>query len=93
MQKRLHRSRTEKMIAGVCGGLAEYFGVDPTIVRVLWVVMVLFAGTGILLYLILWIVMPLDVPNQPGPPPGGYQGPYQGGYQGPPPGYPPNRPQ
>lgn len=70
MQKRLHRSRTEKMIAGVCGGLAEYFNVDPTLVRVLWVIMVLLAGTGVLLYIILWIVMPLDVPMQPGPPPG-----------------------
>ena len=70
MEKRLHRSRTEKMIAGVCGGLAEYFNVDPTLIRVLWVLTVLLAGTGILLYIILWIVMPLDVPLPPGAPPG-----------------------
>ncbi len=69
-QKRLHRSRTEKMIAGVCGGIAEYLDVDPTIVRVLWVLVALLAGTGILLYLILWIVMPLDVPQPPGSAPG-----------------------
>jgi len=68
MQKRLHRSRTEKIIAGVCGGLAEYFEVDPTLVRVLWVLMVLLAGTGVLLYIVLWIIMPLDVPAPPGPP-------------------------
>jgi phage shock protein PspC (stress-responsive transcriptional regulator) len=56
------------MIAGVCGGLAEYFEVDPTLVRVLWVLMVLLAGTGVLLYIVLWIIMPLDVPAPPGPP-------------------------
>ena len=68
MQKRLHRSRTEKMIAGVCGGLAEYLDMDPTLVRLLWVLVALLAGTGILLYLIMWVVMPLDLPASPGPP-------------------------
>jgi len=71
MQKRLHRSRTEKMIAGVCGGLAEYLNVDPTIVRVLWVLLVLLAGTGGLLYIILWVVMPLEAPVPPAGPAGG----------------------
>ena len=65
MEKRLQRSRTEKMIGGVCGGLATYFSVDPTLVRVLWVAMTLFVGVGILLYLILWVVMPLEPPTQP----------------------------
>ena len=60
VEKRLHRSRTDKMIGGVCGGLGEYFGVDPTIVRVVWVAITLFGGAGILAYLILWIIMPLD---------------------------------
>lgn len=60
MQKRLHRSRTDKMIGGVCGGLGEYFGIDPTIVRVVWVAVTLFGGAGILAYLILWIIMPQD---------------------------------
>ena len=69
-QKRLHRSRSEKMIAGVCGGIAEYMDMDPTIVRVLWVLVAFLAGTGILLYLILWVVMPLDVPVPPAVPPG-----------------------
>ena len=62
MEKRLQRSRTEKMIGGVCGGLAEYFTVDPTIVRVLWVLLTLLGGAGILLYVILWVIMPLQLP-------------------------------
>ena len=65
MDRRLQRSRTEKMIGGVCGGLAAYFNVDPTLVRVLWVAITLIAGVGILLYLILWVVMPLEPPAQP----------------------------
>ncbi len=56
-KKRLMRS-DHGMIAGVCAGIANYFGIDPTIVRVLYVLMVLFAGFGILLYIILWIVIP-----------------------------------
>lgn len=62
MERRLQRSRTEKMIAGVCGGLADYFTVDPTIVRVLWVLLTLLGGAGILLYVILWVIMPLQLP-------------------------------
>jgi phage shock protein C len=62
MEKRLQRSRTEKMIGGVCGGLADYFSVDPTIVRVLWVLLTLLGGAGILLYVILWVIMPLQLP-------------------------------
>jgi phage shock protein C len=65
MNKRLQRSRTEKMIGGVCGGLAEYFNVDPTIVRILWVLITLLGGAGIILYVILWVIMPLE---RPGPP-------------------------
>jgi len=62
MEKRLVRSRTEKMIAGVCGGLAQYFNVDPTIVRLLWVIITIMGGAGILAYIVLWIVMPLEPP-------------------------------
>jgi phage shock protein PspC (stress-responsive transcriptional regulator) len=43
----------------VCSGLAEYFDLDPTIVRVIWVLAVFFAGTGLLIYIVLWIVLPL----------------------------------
>ena len=56
-EKRLSRSNN-KMIGGVCAGIADYLGLDPTIVRIAWILTVFFAGFGILLYLILWIVMP-----------------------------------
>ncbi len=53
----LTRSETDKKIAGVAGGMAAYFGVDPTLVRVVWVIALLM-GWGFLAYLILWIVLP-----------------------------------
>ena len=56
--KKLYLSNTNKKIGGVCGGIAEYFGIDATLVRVLWVVFALTAGSGILAYLIAWLVMP-----------------------------------
>ena len=56
-EKKLSRSNN-KMIGGVCAGIADYLGLDPTIVRIVWVLLLFFAGFGILLYLILWIVMP-----------------------------------
>ena len=55
--KKLRRSNN-KMIGGVCAGIADYLGLDPTIVRIVWVLMLFFAGFGILLYLILWLIMP-----------------------------------
>ncbi len=58
MTRRLYRSQTEKMIGGVCGGLAEVLDLDPTIVRLVFVLLALLGGHGLLLYLILWIVMP-----------------------------------
>lgn len=59
--KRLYRSRTDRMIFGVCGGLGEYFGIDTTIFRALFVLFALFNGIGILLYLFLAII----IPNKP----------------------------
>jgi len=56
--KRLYRSLTNRMIGGVCGGIAEYFGIDPTIVRILFVVAVFAGGSGLLAYIIAWIVIP-----------------------------------
>lgn len=58
--KKLMRSDNEKMVAGVCGGIAEYFDVDPTIVRLIYVLGSIFsvAFPGIIVYLILWVVMP-----------------------------------
>ncbi|MCE5253497.1 MAG: PspC domain-containing protein [Actinomycetia bacterium] len=67
MAKRLQRSRTERMIGGVCGGLGEYFNIDPTIVRVLWVVVTLVGGAAILAYLILWVIVPLEPPAPAAP--------------------------
>lgn len=56
---KLYRSRDEQMIAGVCGGLAEWLDLDPSIVRLIFVLMALTFGHGILVYLILLLVMPL----------------------------------
>ena len=58
MYKKLYRSVTDKMLAGVCGGLAEYFAIDPVIVRLIFVLAVIFGGSGILAYIILWIIIP-----------------------------------
>ena len=58
-KKRLYKSDKEKILGGVCGGIAEYLDTDPTIVRLLWVVFTLFYGIGLILYLVLWIIMPL----------------------------------
>ena len=58
--KRLYRSRDERKIWGVCGGIAKYFDVDPTIIRLIAVLSLFFACTGILVYIILAIVMPLE---------------------------------
>ncbi len=55
---RLYRSQKDRMIAGVCGGLAEVLDIDPTIVRLVFVLLALLGGHGILLYLILWLIMP-----------------------------------
>ena len=60
MEKRLYRSRSERMIWGVCGGLAKYFDIDPTIVRIIAVLLIFANGLGILAYIILAIVVPLE---------------------------------
>lgn len=58
MEKKLFRSKINKKLCGVCGGIAEYFNMDPTIVRLIWVLAVFFAGCGILAYIIAAFVMP-----------------------------------
>lgn len=55
----LHRSEVNKVIAGVCGGLGEYLDIDPTLIRVIFILLTVFGGSGILLYLILWLIIPL----------------------------------
>lgn len=57
-QKRLYKSNTNRVLCGVCGGIGEYFNVDPTIIRLLMVLLVFGAGTGILAYIIAAIIMP-----------------------------------
>jgi len=61
--KRLYRSRKNKMLAGVCGGIAEYFDVDPTLIRLLWVLLILAGGAGIVLYLLALVIVP-EQPNE-----------------------------
>lgn len=56
--KRLVKSRNDRKLCGVCGGFAEYLNLDPTIIRLIWVLLVLFAGTGLLAYIIAAIIMP-----------------------------------
>ena len=59
--KKLYRSRTDRMAAGVCGGLGKYLGIDPTLVRLVFVLLLLFGvGSGLLVYLVMMIVMPLE---------------------------------
>ena len=58
MEKRLYRSMNNKMIAGVCGGVAEYFGLDPALVRLGWIVFCALGGSGVLAYIIAVIVIP-----------------------------------
>lgn len=60
MERRLCLSTTDKKIAGVCGGFAKYFGLDPTLVRLAYAVLVIFGGTGILLYIICALVIPRE---------------------------------
>ena len=58
MTKRLYRSVTDRKIAGVCAGMADYFDIDPTIVRLIAVAFLLFGGGGFLAYIVAWIIVP-----------------------------------
>lgn len=57
--KRLYRDASDKMVGGVCSGLANFFGIDPTVIRLAFVLLTLLGGHGILIYLVLWLVVPL----------------------------------
>ena len=59
-QKKLRRDMDNKMVCGVCAGVGNYFGIDPTLIRLVWVLAVLFAGSGLLVYIIAAIVIPED---------------------------------
>ncbi|MCQ6962099.1 PspC domain-containing protein [Methanolobus chelungpuianus] len=58
MARQLRRSKSNRMIAGVCGGLGEYFEIDPVLIRLLLVVATLMGGSGIILYLLAWVLIP-----------------------------------
>ena len=58
MKKRLYKSKCDKKLCGVCAGIAEYFDIDPTLVRLAWVAFTLLGGSGIIAYIIAAIVMP-----------------------------------
>lgn len=77
-QRRLYRSETNRVLGGVAGGMAEYFGWDPTLVRLVWAVATILGGTGLLVYVIMWMVTPTysrlygtaQPPRDPSLPPG-----------------------
>lgn len=56
--KKIYRSKKNRVIAGVCGGIGEYFNIDPALVRLLWVIFAIAGGSGILAYIIAWIIIP-----------------------------------
>jgi len=58
--RKLYRSRTNRQVAGVCGGLAEHFNLDATLIRVLFVVLAVLGGSGILIYVAMWIIVPQE---------------------------------
>lgn len=58
MEKRLYKSNEHKMLDGVCGGIAEYFGIDPTLVRLGWVLFCALGGSGVIAYIIAAIIIP-----------------------------------
>jgi phage shock protein C len=62
--KRIYRSRKERMIGGVCGGLGYYLNIDPVLVRLVWVVLFFFAGVGLLAYILSWIIIPEEPAQQ-----------------------------
>lgn len=58
VEKKLYRSEKNRMIAGVCGGIAEYLDMDPVVIRLLWVVVTFFVGSGLILYILAFIIIP-----------------------------------
>ena len=58
MQKKLYRSKHDQKIAGVCAGIAEYFGIDATIIRLIWALLILCAGSGLLAYILCAFIIP-----------------------------------
>ena len=63
MQKKLYRSTTDKKLAGVCGGIAKYLNMDPTVIRILWAIISLFAFVGVAAYIVCAFIMPEEPSN------------------------------
>lgn len=57
--KKLYRSRNDRMVAGICGGLSDYFGIDPAWVRLLFILLFFAGGSALLVYLVMWVIIPL----------------------------------
>jgi phage shock protein C len=58
--RKLYRSKTNRQLAGVCGGLAEYFNLDVTLIRVLFVLLAVLGGSGLVIYIAMWIIVPRE---------------------------------
>jgi phage shock protein C len=58
--RKLYRSRTDRKLAGVCGGLAQYFNLDATLIRVLFIVLTVLGGAGLVIYAAMWIIVPKE---------------------------------
>ncbi len=65
MREKLYRSTRQKVIGGVCGGLGEYLNLDPVLIRIVFVLLAIFNGVGVLVYLIMWVVIPADKDVRP----------------------------
>ena len=58
--RKLYRSKTDRKLAGICGGLAQYFNIDATLIRVLFIVLAVLGGSGVILYVAMWIIVPKE---------------------------------
>ena len=65
-ERLLRRSRSDRVLGGVCAGLGHYFGIDPVLVRLIFIVLTLAQGAGVLIYILLWILVPEDAVQDPG---------------------------
>ena len=56
--RKLYRSRNDRIISGVCGGLGEFFGIDPTLIRIIFILLLIFGGSGLIIYLVMLLIVP-----------------------------------
>ncbi len=62
--KKLYRSKKQRILGGVCGGMGEYFDIDPSLIRLIWLLIFLMGGSGLLIYIIFWIIVPEEEENR-----------------------------